>query len=498
MWDSILNNGSWIGEIWNRRKNGEEFPCWLSINSVTGTDGAVTHYVGNFTDITLRKKAEDQIQQLAFYDPLTNLPNRRLLTDRLNQALAANVRALHEGALLFIDLDNFKTVNDTQGHDKGDLLLQEVARRLTASFREADTVARIGGDEFVVVLSALSSNPEEAAAQAQSVGKKILTILGAPYFLPGGEFRCTPSIGITLFGDHSDNLDQLMKQADIAMYQAKAAGRNTLRFYDPDLQAAIKARATIEADLRLGLQEGQILLYFQPQMDHLGHLTGAEALVRWLHPERGLVSPAEFIPLAEETGLILGLGQHVLEAGCAQIVAWAKFPATSHITLAVNVSAKQFQQPDFVERVMEALDRSGADPHKLKLELTESLLVDNIQDIIAKMSSLKAKGVGFSLDDFGTGYSSLSYLKRLPLDQLKIDQSFVRDVLTDPNDAAIARTIVALATSLGLGVIAEGVETSEQKDFLAQSGCNAYQGYFFSRPLPLADFQNYVLQVSDM
>ena len=491
MWDSINREGSWSGEIWNRRKNGEIYPEWLSIAAVVGADSKVTHYVGTFSDVTQRKEAEDQIKQLAFFDPLTGLPNRRLLADRLNQALAASARNDREGALLFVDLDNFKTVNDTQGHEIGDLLLQEVARRLGNSFREADTVARLGGDEFVVVLADLSGAPDEAAAQVEIVGQKILSVLGKPYELSGNLFRCTPSIGITLFGNQRGSIDDLMKQADIAMYQAKASGRNTLRFFDPGLQAAIKARANLEDDLRLGIQEDQMLLYYQPQVDGQGRLLGAEALVRWRHPQRGLVSPAEFIPLAEETGLILALGQRVLEAGCAQIVAWAGQPDTSHVTLAVNVSPKQFQQADFVEQVLDALNRTGADPNNLKLELTESLLVENVQDVIEKMSALKAKGVGFSLDDFGTGYSSLSYLKRLPLDQLKIDQTFVRDVLTDPNDATIARTIVALAQSLGLGVIAEGVETSEQRDFLASSGCHVYQGYFFSRPLPLEDFERF-------
>ena len=494
MWDSINRDGTWSGEIWNRRKSGEIYPEWLSIAAVKSADGQVTHYVGTFSDVTQRKEAEDQIKQLAFFDPLTGLPNRRLLTDRLSRALAASARTERAGALLFIDLDNFKWVNDTKGHEAGDLLLKEVALRLTASFREADTVARLGGDEFVVVLTELSGDPDEAAAQVEIVGEKILVALGLPHQLSGNIFRCTPSIGITLFGNHRTSVDDLMKQADIAMYQAKAAGRNTLRFFDPDLQKIITARAELETDLRIGIQEEQILLYYQPQVDDEGGLLGAEALVRWRHPRCGLVSPAEFIPLAEETGLILRLGKRVLDVGCAQIVAWTGRPETSHLKLAINVSAKQFQQADFVDEVLETLNRTGADPKKLKLELTESLLVENVQDVIEKMSSLKAKGIGFSLDDFGTGYSSLSYLKRLPLDQLKIDQSFVRDILADPNDAAIARTIVALARSLGLGVIAEGVETSAQRDFLATHGCDAYQGYLFGRPVPAEEFENFLRQ----
>ena len=498
MWASINRNGSWKGEIWNRRKNGEVYPEWLNISSVKDAEGNVTHYVGTFSDISQRKDAENQIKELAFYDPLTHLANRRLLIDRLSQALAASIRNEREGALLFIDLDNFKTVNDTYGHDLGDLLLKEVAERLTESFRGADTVARIGGDEFVVVLADLSGDPIEAAAQAEMVGQKILGILSKPYAIAGGAFRSTPSIGVTLFGDQRNSIDELMKQADIAMYQAKAAGRNAVRFFDPELQATVKAHAEFEAELIQGIQRDQLLLYYQPQMDSQGRLIGAEALVRWRHPERGLVSPAQFIPLAEETGLILAIGQWVLETGCRQIVDWASRPEMAHISLAVNVSARQFAQADFVEQVLAVVSRTGVRPERLKLELTESMLAENLPEIIAKMTTLKAHGLSFSLDDFGTGYSSLAYLKRLPLDQLKIDQSFVRDVLTDPNDAAIANTIVALARSLGMGVIAEGVETAEQRDFLARSGCHAYQGYFFSRPLPLEAFAEFVSLAADL
>ena len=494
MWGTLRATGSWQGEIWDRRKNGEVYPKWLSIKSLKRGDGTITHYVAVHADITERKAAEESIKNLAFYDPLTQLPNRRLLIDRLHQTLAACTRSGREGALLFIDMDNFKAVNDTLGHDKGDQLLQEVARRLFACIREGDTAARFGGDEFVVMLEDLSEKPEEAAAQAETVGEKILVALGDKYLISGHEVHATPSIGITLFGDQRENIEELLKQADIAMYQAKGAGRNTLRFFDPDLQATVKARARLETDLRRGIGEEQLILFFQPQVDGDGRIVGAEAMVRWCHPDRGLVSPAEFIPLAEETGLILPLGQWVLETSCAQIVAWANRPETAHITLAVNVSARQFRQADFVAQVLATVNRTGADPRRLKLELTESLLVENVQDIVSKMHALKAHGVGFSLDDFGTGYSSLSYLKRLPLDQLKIDQSFVRDVLVDPNDATIARTVVALAQSLQLGVIAEGVETAEQRDFLAGAGCHAYQGYLFSRPLPLEGFNQFARQ----
>ena len=489
MWEDLRRLGTWQGEIWNRRKSGEVYPEWLTITAVSGDDDEVTHYVATLTDITQRKAAEDEIKNLAFYDPLTRLPNRRLLLDRLQQALASSARSKREGAIFFIDLDNFKTLNDTLGHDKGDLLLQQVAQRLTTCIREGDTVARLGGDEFVVMLEDLSANPKEAAAQTETVGEKILVTLNEIYHLAGHEHHSTPSIGITLFNDHLNSVDELLKRADLAMYQAKAEGRNTLRFYDPEMQALINSRVSLEADLRNGLQERQFVLYYQPQVREDGTILGAEALVRWNHPGRGLVPPAEFIPLAEETGLILPLGHWVLEAACTQLVAWTTNEKAAGLTLAVNVSARQFRQTDFVEQVLAVLAHTGADPHRLKIELTESLLLDDVEDIIAKMTALKAKGVGFSLDDFGTGYSSLAYLKRLPLDQLKIDQSFVRDVFTDINDAAIAQTIIALSQTMGLSVIAEGVETEEQRDFLSRQGCQTYQGYLFSRPLPLDGFE---------
>lgn len=435
-------------------------------------------------DITDRKTKEDEIAWLAFYDPLTGLPNRRLLQDRLHQAMASSKRSRQRGALLFIDLDNFKTLNDTLGHDKGDLLLQQVARRLSESVRECDTVARLGGDEFVVMLEQLSHAEEVAAAQGKTIGEKILVKLRQPYQITGYEHNSSASIGITLFNAHQDSSDELMKRADIAMYQAKSAGRNTLRFFDNKMQAIVTSRAILENELREGLRQQQLLLHYQPQVDLHGRLIGAEALVRWPHPSRGLVSPAEFIPLAEECGLILTLGEWVLMEACQQLRRWAAQPAMAHLTLAVNISARQIHQSDFVDQVLAAIHTAGIAPSGLKLELTESLLLDDTEDIIHKMTALKACGVGFSLDDFGTGYSSLAYLKRLPLDQLKIDQSFVRDLLTNPNDAAIASTIVTLAQSMGLNVIAEGVETEAQRQRLEELGCYAYQGYLFGRPGP--------------
>jgi diguanylate cyclase (GGDEF)-like protein/PAS domain S-box-containing protein len=445
--------------------------------------------VGAMQDISERKSAAGEIEHLAFYDPLTGLPNRRLLIDRLRQATAASTRCARHGALLFLDLDNFKTLNDTLGHDIGDMLLQQVAERLATCVREGDTVARLGGDEFVIMLKDLSENLQEAATQTEVVGEKILTTLNRPYQLANINHHSTPSIGVTLFMNHQGTIDDLMKRADLAMYQAKGAGRNTLRFFDPEMQATVTTRAALEVDLREALLKEQFVLYYQAQVDGAGRLTGVEALLRWPHPRRGMVSPLEFIPLAEETGVILPLGHWVLQTACAQLVVWAKQPAMAHLTIAVNVSARQFGQPNFVEEVLAILAHHGADPFRLKLELTESLLVNDVESIIAKMTALKAKGVGFSLDDFGTGYSSLSYLKRLPLDQLKIDQGFIRNILTDTNDAAIAKMVVALADSLGLAVIAEGVELKEQSEFLARQGCNAYQGYLFGRPLPITEFE---------
>jgi predicted signal transduction protein with EAL and GGDEF domain len=357
--------------------------------------------------------------------------------------------------------------------------------------REGDTVARLGGDEFVVMLVNHSKNERDAVADVEKVAEKILSALNQMYQFSNVVFHGTASIGITLFMGQVAGVDSLMKQADLAMYKAKEAGRNRFCFFDAQMELAVKERAVLENDLRRAVGEKQFLLHYQAQVLGEGRLTGAEALVRWQHPRRGMVSPAEFIPLAEETGLILPLGHWVLETACTQLALWAARPDMAHLTLAVNVSAHQFRLPDFVDQVLAVLNNTGANPYRLKLELTESLLVDNVQDIIDKMVALKTRGVGFSLDDFGTGYSSLSYLKRLPLDQLKIDQSFVRDVLTDPNDAAIAKTVVALAQSLGLGVIAEGVETEAQRDFLASSNCHAYQGYFFSRPLPIAEFEEF-------
>ncbi len=486
-WQELKQKGSLTFEVRHRRKDGSIFPVEISANFVQF--GGNEFNIAFSRDITRRKQAEEEIQLLAFYDPLTRLPNRRLLMDRLQHAMASSMRSRQNGALLFIDLDHFKTLNDTLGHDTGDLLLQDVAQRLQDCVRQDDTVARLGGDEFVVMLENLSENVLEAAAQTENIGEKILAALNAPYQLNQHESRSSPSIGATLFGGRQQAIDELLKQADIAMYQAKKSGRNTLLFFDPKMQEAINAHVALEGELRKALEKRQFHLHYQIQVDGLRRPVGAEALIRWLHPEHGLVSPAQFIPLDEETGLILPMGLWVLESACAQIKAWEGNESTRNLVLSVNVSAKQFHQTDFVLQVQAAVRDHAINPDLLKLELTESMLLENIEDTISIMNALKRIGVGFSLDDFGTGYSSLQYLKRLPLSQLKIDQSFIRDLAVDSSDKAIVSTIIAMAKSLGLDVIAEGVETAEQWRFLQDSGCNHYQGFFFGKPAPIEQLE---------
>ena len=428
------------------------------------------------------------LHALSTSDPLTQLPNRRLLMDRLRQALNARIRSGRSGALLYIDLDDFKALNDTLGHDRGDSLLQQVARRLEFCVREGDVIARIGGDEFVIILEDLSEELVEAAAQAETVGEKVLRAIGQPYRFPSHEFRCTSSIGVALFSDDTQTAEELLRQADIAMYQAKKAGRNALRFFDQRMQHAIDSRTSLEAEMRRAIELGQFRLFYQIKVDGLGRPTGAEALIRWLHPERGLVLPEEFIPLAEETGLILDIGQWVLETACLQMRAWQEDDLTSNLTLSVNVSARQFQKAGFVDELKGLLLRHAVNPSLLRLELTESMLLENIGDTITTMRALNSIGIRFSLDDFGVGYSSLQYLKQLPLDQLKIDRAFVRDLAGDKSDKAIVSTIIAMATSLDLDVVAEGVETDEQKDILTTRGCFSFQGYLFGRPVPIEVF----------
>lgn len=470
-----------------RADNGQDFHAEVLLNAmVLGGKSVLQATVRNITE---RKQNEQQIHQLAFYDALTQLPNRRLLMDRLKQAFAVSERNGQHGAIMFLDLDHFKKLNDTRGHEMGDLLLVEVAARLSSCVRDGDTVARLGGDEFVVVLETLSMDAHKAAAQAERVAEKMQTALNQPYQLKNSTYHTTPSIGIAMFKGHQDGVDDLLKFADIAMYQAKTAGRNAIRFHDPVTQSAIAARADMESELRVALKERQFQLYYQIQVDSLLRPLGAEVLLRWMHPVRGVISPVKFIPLLEESGLIVPVGLWVLQAACEQLRIWQGNPLMRDLTLAVNVSAKQFRQRDFVARVQRVLQESGAKPSHLKLELTESVVLENVENTIAKMRELKLLGVSFSMDDFGTGYSSLQYLKQLPLDQIKIDRSFVREIASDMNDAAIVQAIIAMSDALGLRVIAEGVETEEQSEFLDKHGCHAFQGFLYGKPMPLKEFE---------
>ena len=489
MWGSISRLGAWQGEIWNRHKNGTVYPEHLSISSVKDDAGLLTHYVGAFNDLSIYKAAEKQIDDLAYTDLLTGLPNRRKLIIRLQQAITAGEDRPHPCALLMLDLDNFKNINDAVGHLQGDEVLQRAAKRLSAAIPDGDTVARLDSDEFAVLMDALSPDPQKALWQVETLAQKLLEALNEPYQLDGSVISCAASIGITFFGEQYEDVLEPLKRAELAMYQAKSTGRNTLRFFDPQMQAAVEARVKLETALQQAIQAQQFVLYYQAQISDSEGIVGAEALVRWFDPKRGMVMPSEFIPLAEENGMILPIGRWVLESACQQLVLWASQPAMAHLSIAVNVSARQFRESNFVDQVLAALKRTGANAQLLKMELTESVLIEDAEDVIVKMNALKAIGVGFGIDDFGTGYSSLAYIKRLPLERLKIDQGFVRNILMDLDDAAISRAVIAMASSMGLGVMAEGVETDAQRDFLASLGCHTYQGYLFSRPVPVADFE---------
>lgn len=484
----------WQGELWSKRKNGETFPQMITLTAITDEHGKVNNYIGSFTDISRHKGYEEEIRNLAFYDPLTQLPNRRLLVDRLQHLISIRGRNDSHSAVLFIDLDNFKTLNDTRGHDAGDLLLIEAANRLQTCVRDSDTVARLGGDEFVVILEELSSIREEAINQADRVAEKIRLLLSEPYQIMDFEHHGSGSIGVCLFNGAENTVKDLFKRADTAMYEAKTSGRNAVRFFDPAMQAVLVVRMMLESNLRVALALEQFQLYYQVQVNSDGKLIGAEALLRWIHPDRGFISPAEFIPLAEETGLIVPIGLWVMDSACAQLKKWEADANTRDMTLAVNVSAKQFQQADFVDSISHIVQKHQIDPTRLKIELTESTILDNVDDTTEKMHQLKKLGIFFSMDDFGTGYSSLAYLQRLPLNQLKIDQSFVRDISDDVNDATIVRAIISLGINLGLNVIAEGVETSEQRRFLIAHNCFAFQGYLFSKPVPIEGLQALFLQ----
>ena len=489
IWDAVARDRYWQGEVWNRRKSGEAFPEWCTVTAVTNAEGQVSNYIGTFSDISRNKQDESEIYNLAFYDPLTRLPNRRLMIERLSYMLNNSMRQNHHGAILFIDLDNFRALNSAKGQELGDLMLIEVAKRLKDCVRIDDTVARLGGDEFIAILEGLGAERAQAVAQVETVARKILDSLNRPYFLRDHEYHSTACIGINLFCDKKFTLEEMLKHADTAMRQAKAVGHNSFCFFDPGMQAIMEARATMENELRHALPQQQFRLHYQLQVDRGGRPAGAEVLLRWEHPERGLISPAKFVPIAEETGMILPIGNWVIENACAQVKAWERHPRANELCLSINVSVRQFYQEDFVERVRGAILESGIDPSRIKFELTESLVLSNIGDSIVKMKALQAIGVHFSMDDFGTGYSSLAYLTQLPLSQVKIDQTFVQNIFKKPTDAVIVQAIIGMAGNLGMQVVAEGVETEAQYDFLKQHGCDVFQGNLFGKPEPVEAFE---------
>lgn len=499
MWDSLKEQRFWQGEIWNRKKNGYIFPEWLCITAIANSVGEIVNYVATSNDISQRKSDEERIRQLAFYDELTKLPNRALLFQRLNLALNTSQRYRKYGALIFLDLDHFKILNDTLGHTLGDQLLLEVSKRLLNCVRNIDTVARLGGDEFIIILEHLGAEELPAAIQVNKVAEKIRSSIAECYLLNIDisdsetvstiEYHTSCSVGFVMFSGSDVGAEELLKYADLAMYHSKKMGRNHISSFESTMQKALMERTQLEADLRQSIVNGgEFELYYQAQVDCEGKILGAEALIRWNHPVRGRVNPADFIPLAEETGMIVAVGTWVLEKGCETLAQWAKNSQTQHLKLAINVSSRQLSQDNFVNQVVESLALTGANPYLLKLEITESMVVDNVQETIAKMHELKELGISFSMDDFGTGYSSLSYLQKLPLDQLKIDQSFVRNLSFDGHDSAIVKTIINLGENLSLNIIAEGVETKMQCDYLSNFGCLIFQGYLFSRPLPEDEF----------
>ncbi|MFN3580943.1 MAG: EAL domain-containing protein [Pseudomonas sp.] len=480
----VIEEGAKVAtEEQNLLTHGDRAHTFLSVKlPLRDAQGEIYALCGISTDITEYREIQEEIHQLAFYDPLTHLPNRRLLLERLLHALANKDRTRLEGALLFIDLDNFKNLNDTLGHVLGDELLKEVAGRLKEHLRATDSLARMGGDEFVILFEGLTVDPDEAAQKVKLLGQSMLERLSQPYLINGGSHVTTASIGVVLFSDAQDNAEELMKRSELAMYEAKKGGRNNLRFFNPVMQAEATRRATIEADLRLAIERNELALHVQPQVNRHAEVIGMEALLRWTHPLEGPIPPGSFIPIAESSGLIISLGEWVLNQACELLNHWAKEPETATLTLAVNISPRQFRHPDFVELVLGLLERNQFKPERLELEITESLLIEDMAATAERMQVLRQRGVRFSLDDFGTGYASLAYLKGLPLYQLKIDQSFIHDLLDDPYDVAIVKTIVALGNSLGLRVIAEGVESAAQHERLLELGCEYFQGYLFGRP----------------
>lgn len=497
MWQTISKTGLWQGELWNRRKNGEQYAEWLTITSVKDEHGEVMHYVATSQDITQRKEAEDHVEYLAYHDDLTGLANRRLLLDNLRKNIASCLRHNKMGALLLLDLDRFKDLNDSLGHPVGDELLRQVSKRLLEIVRVEDTVARLGGDEFVILISDLGCEESLLGFEVQKLAEKVRHVLAEPYHLSGNKCYINVSIGITLYPEEDGSIDDVLKHADSALYSAKEQGRNRVSFYEPNMQAEVDRRLSISEGLREALKNNEFVLHYQPQLDLNGKLVGAEALVRWQHPVHGMIPPGYFISVAEETGLIIDVGNWVLHEAARQVGLWHKSAICKKemLKLAINVSPQQFHQESFVEQVLDVFRQADVAPDCIEIEITESLLMHNRDDVIAKIKLLRANDIRVSIDDFGTGYSSLAYLKQLPLDKLKIDQSFVRDIVEDNNDAKIVETIISMASHMGLDVIAEGVETKEQLAFLIEKGCQHFQGYYFSRPLDCEFFEKYVLEM---
>lgn len=496
VWRTLQSTGRWQGEIWNRRRNGEDYPCLQSVNAVTDDLGRVTHYVASWTDLSASRKAQQDIHTLAMFDALTGLPNRQQFVDRLDQAIRATASGRRRGALAFIDVDHFTVLNEVRGHTAGDTLLIELAHRLQSLIATRGMVARLGGDEFAIVFDDLDVDLQGAAASVDQVTQQVLATVHEPFDIEGHEYHCRASVGLALFGDGEPAKRDLMKNADLAVTQAKSRGGDTVQHYNRDVQAALEAQVRLESALRQAIPHDLRVVY-QPQVNHHGAVYGVEALVRWEHPECGVISPAEFIPLAEENGLIVPIGHWVLLTACEQLAGWQAEPATCDLTVSVNVSARQMREPTFAETVLDITTQTGASPFRLTLELTESMLIEDFSAVAAQMAHLSNHGVSFSLDDFGTGYSSLRSLRQLPLHQLKIDKSFVRDVHTDPNDEAVVRTIIGLGQSLGLAVIAEGVETEASRDALIALGCQRFQGYLFGGPRPIADLADLLVNTRD-
>ncbi|ART82655.1 hypothetical protein CBP31_08505 [Oceanisphaera profunda] len=492
MWQQLVEAGRWQGEIWSRRKNGDVYPGWLSISAVRSPQGQITHYVSSMEDLSERKASEERIRDLAFFDALTGLPNRSLLLERIQRVMDTASRSGRYGAVLFLDLNSFKSINDLHGHHTGDQLLCLVAKRLNDAMYTSDTVARLSADEFVIVIENLSTDHQHAADRAEQYARRIHQLLSKPYTIGLLELRRGASLGITLFKDGAYSVDELIQHAELAMQQSKSSFEEKIRFFDPTMQEAVSKRLLLEEDIRRGLQAEEFIPYFQPQLNDIGQATGAEVLARWAHPQHGVLAPGVFIEVAEQAGLIEQIDLQMLRQACQQLAAWQREPDTAALTLAVNLSARLLYLPNFVATLLEFLTQSGADPYRLKLELTETMLLDDMSAAIARMHELREHGIRFSIDDFGTGYSSLSYLQKLPLDQLKIDQSFVRELPENSSSLAIIKAICALADSLQLEVIAEGVETEQQYHELLDLDCRYFQGYLFGRPMPLAEFSHWL------